>query len=246
MNSDGSDFKNLSVSIGDLIASAKAKESSQAAQDFSDRRHSQTSRESPFDTLTIALDTAATDGAPYRIAQPFRSVWCTLDTTDTTVKALMFVNSRENNSRVAPLTQNISYNFAALTNETFLTWPAQPGKKLVLLLLREGTIVPGTQIQTSSGGVSLTAGSALTTTRLASIAAATPTILFPMNVNRKTGTWVNDTGQIAFVGTAVVSNTGTNRGIPVSAGASFTWRNPAALYAYFGAAVTETSIMEES
>jgi hypothetical protein len=234
MNSDGSDFKNLSVSIGDLIASAKAKESSQAAQDFSDRRHSQ----------TIALDTAATDGAPYRIAQPFRSVWCTLDTTDTTVKALMFVNSRENNSRVAPLTQNISYNFAALTNETFLTWPAQPGKKLVLLLLREGTIVPGTQIQTSSGGVSLTAGSALTTTRLASIAAATPTILFPMNVNRKTGTWVNDTGQIAFVGTAVVSN--TNRGIPVSAGASFTWRNPAALYAYFGAAVTETSIMEES
>lgn len=194
----------------------------------------------------LALDTAATETNPYKIGIPFDGVFVR-DATDslTTVKLSFHSSDSLQLQNAVDLKINDSFELPKPVGSGYLQWAAQAGKTLTLFVFLGGKFKSGSQLSLTAGGVSITEGSAFVTAQF-SLTAATASVIFAVDTARKMGTWRNETSATVWVGTSVVSNTGSNKGIPVLNNEIVVWRNSAALYGYSVAGATDQSKMTES
>lgn len=186
----------------------------------------------PFEvqSITLALDTAATQQNPYIIGFPFKSVYIAA-ATDTVVGVNLFPNAIESFQSSIPLKQNDSWIVDEPVAKAFLTWSAQAGKTITLIFFVSSMFQSGSQLSISGGGVSISEGTTFTTSQVA-LTAATATLVAASLSTRKLLSVQNNTGADVWFGGVSVSNTGTNQGLRISPGAILQWRNTAALYAY--------------
>ncbi len=193
--------------------------------------------------VTIDLTSVRLDTDPYLISFPFKSL-AVLSATDSNVSINVKLSTQDTYQDGIPLKKGTSFVLPQPTNKAFLNWTAQVGKTITLLLMVSGEFRSNILDLVNSGSITVSEGTSFTTAVVA-LTAATATQLFPANTTRKTGTWVNDTGSDVWLGNASVSSSGVNKGMRVAPGASFTYRNTSALYAFsVGGSATEV-IFEE-
>lgn len=208
-------------------------------------RRSSDQRPFTMQKIVIPLDTAATEGNPYRIHFPFSAVFVR-DATDslTNVYLAAHADDIQQIQNSIQLKINDAFSFQQAIGGAFLTWAAQSGKSITLYFFLDAQMKSGSQLSLNAGGLSINDGSAFTVAPVV-ILATTPKQIFSASASRKVGTFENETGADIWIGGATVSNTGATKGLRVPAGGAVKWRNTAALYAYSVAGGTITA-MEES
>lgn len=197
--------------------------------------------------IPLELDAARTAQNPFVISAPFTAFYVE-EATDTNVSIRMSLTSPEgqNISQYTTLRENDSGEFEDPIRAAYLTWPAQVGKTLTLVIYLGVAFRPGSQISVNSGGVSINDGSAVANS-VVTLAAAAATVLFAADATRKVGSAFNDTGATLYLGgTATVTDTGATKGFPWLPGAPLTWRNTAALYCYNPGGTVSTTILTET
>ena len=189
-----------------------------------------TQRPFAIQSMTLPLDTAAGVGNPYKIGFPFRSIFVRTATDSITTVSLQ-PDSIDSFQSAVPLTINDSMDFETVVSSAFLTWTAQAGKTITLVFFVDAAFRSGSQLSVSSGGVSISEGTAVTTT-LKTFVAATQLSVFASSTLRKVGTFQNNTGNSVWMGPTGVTNSGSSIGIEVPAGGTFIWKNTAQLFGY--------------
>jgi hypothetical protein len=181
--------------------------------------------------IVLELDTARDQSNPFVIGFPFKSAFVR-DATDQVVSVELYPNTTDLFQESAQLKINDSLVFPNQLARAYLTWDAQPGKTITLLLFTRGEFRSGSQLSLTGGGSAITEGSAVATST-STLVAATATEIFAQLTTRKVGTFRNNSGASIWVGPAGVNNTpGANMGFEVLNGEVFTWKNTAALYGY--------------
>lgn len=184
----------------------------------------------PFSVQSITLNLTTGSVNPYKIGGAFRSVFV-VSATDTSTTINLQPNSADSYQSAIPMKLNDAWSSEYPISEAYLSWSAQSGKSITILLFVDSEFRPGSQISVVGGGVSISEGSAFTTSQV-SLTAATATLVAASNSSRKLTSFQNNTGGPVWFGGSSVSNTGANQGQRCEAGAIFYWRNSAALYAY--------------
>lgn len=201
----------------------------------------------PLDIMVVDIDltTARTIENPYTIGFPFKSVFVR-NATDSSVSIKLRPWSSDSLQGDITLKNNDSFLFGLSVARAFLSWGAQSGKTIQLIFSLRGEFRSGSQVSSTSGGVSISRGSAQSTSTF-TFTAATATQIFSSNTTRKLGTWVNETGATVWIGPSTVTNSGSTKGVPVAPGQTLQWENSASLYGYSvaGSAVDQVK-MEES
>lgn len=199
-------------------------------------------QQAPVRYITLALDTAVLAGAPRELGCTMQSL-VVLGTTDPTVSVNIRLSTQDTSNDSFPLKNNAQIKLPFPVSKVFLDWPAQPGKTISFLVMTIGEFSTNQLVSSLAAQVTTYTGSTVTQSAVV-LAAATATILFPLDTTRKSGTWRNESGADVWVGNISVSNTGANRGLHVLNGDLFSWTNTAALYAYSVAGSTETILVE--
>jgi len=183
-----------------------------------------------YRTLTLALDTAKLATQPYKIGFPFKSLQV-YDATDTNVTVYLKASSQDDSQDWITLTKNNSLEFTKPIREAYLYWTAQTSKSIKIIFLLSGKFATNQFVQTSTGGVTLYDGSAVSPSAGATVA-ATAAALFASDTSRKMALIQNNgTIPIFISGTSsVTTDTGANPGIKLNPGESFEWRSSAACY----------------
>lgn len=171
-----------------------------------------TTREKPLDTIIF----------------DFKSIVITDGTDNETYLNVLF-DRANGGKQIVKMKNNASYNFEFLVTEVTIFSPAQSGKKITVLLSKDGVYTTGALI--NSGVVYVAVPTTRTVTNPV-ISAGAPTLILAANVNRKRATFQNNTGASGFVGGSGVSDAGGTRGIEVPNGATVEDSNTAALYFY--------------
>lgn len=180
-------------------------------------------------TLTLDLSQERRADNPLEVNFPFRSLFVR-DATDADVEIQWRAASRATFQGVVPIQLNDSF-VNPYRMKGYFHWSAQAGKSITLIFFATIEFRPGSQISNTAGGVSISEGASMSHS-VVTLAAATATEIVASSSTRKLATIQNNTGSDIWVGTSAVSNTGANLGIQVPAGATFQWRNTAALYGY--------------
>lgn len=226
---------------------AKQSRVDRAAKDFSDIQTSIEWADIPFQLYTIDLTNGYDMYNPFEISVPFKSMWV-YAATDTAVSAKLHLNSKKIPHIIngLPIAKNFAVSFPSTVGVAYITAPAQSGKTISIVVVKDGTITPGLTLSQNAGGVAINEGSSLTTRDRTGldIASLGRTIICPVNTSRNSETIVNYTGQSLWLGDAnVTDDTLSYPGIRVDNGDAFVWKNTAALYAYNpGGALTDAKI----
>ena len=121
-------------------------------------------RDQPFLPIAVDLTNGFTESAPFEFpTYPFTSMWV-YDATDSTCNAKLILNSKEvqNIRNGLTIKKNVAYNSNKKIPVAYLTATAQASKTLYILLIRDGTIDPGTTLSTLAGGINITSGDSMT------------------------------------------------------------------------------------
>lgn len=180
--------------------------------------------------ITLDLSTARTSSNPMKVSIPFRSIFVRA-ATDVLASVELRPNSVDSFQSAIPLKINDSFAFPIQQSQGYLTWEAQAGKTMDLYFFVSGEFRSGSQISQTGGGVAIVDGSAFTRS-VTTLVAATATAILAADTSRKICSIQNNTGSTLYVGDSAITSSGATRGYEVPAGATFQWRNTAALYAY--------------
>lgn len=179
--------------------------------------------------ITIALDTATPIQTPYRVSFPFRSVFVR-SATDSSVQVSLRPNTSDSIQGDIPLKNNDSIVFPSPLAEAYLTWTAQAGKSMTLVFFVSGEFRTGTQVSSTSGGVSITDGDAVSNQATATV--TTVAQLFAADTSRKKMMIVNASGVKIYLGDVTTTDdSGTKIGIPMNPGDTYAWENTSACFA---------------
>lgn len=182
-------------------------------------------------TLVIDLSVARDVANPFKVSFPFKSVYVQ-DATDNNVIIQMQPNTNDSFQSTLQLKKNDSLMLGDPIASAFLSWSAQSGKTITLQFFVNAEFRSGSQISVNSGGVSINDGSSASQS-VTTLLAATATQILATDTTRKHAMIQNNTGGDLYFGpTSTLSDSGTSKGLWVSAGGFFQWRNTAALYAY--------------
>lgn len=204
------------------------------------------STRSPFEvqTIELSLDSAREIGNAYKISNAFRSIFVR-DATDPNVEVLLSPSTADSYQSPVPLRYNDSLDLGRQLSGAFITWKAQPGKKVTLLVFVSSFFRSGSQVSLTSGGVSVSDGNSA----IDSCVSVTGTVvqqIFSNDTTRKKGTIQNRTGGSIYIGPLnTVSNAGATAGFELKPGDVFFWRNTAALYCYPTATLANSLFLRE-
>lgn len=181
---------------------------------------------------TVDLSTARTISDPKKISGQFRSIYIQ-SATDTIANIQVIFGSRDSVQSAFSMRQNDSVSMDLPVSEAYIYWAAQAGKTLTFVTFTNARFESGSQISVSGGGVSINEGSTVGAATRVTLVAATAAIIAAQNTSRKTCLIQNNTGGDLFIsGTSAVTNTGATRGITLSSGAIYEYKNTGALYGY--------------
>lgn len=197
----------------------------------------------PFQVYTevIDLSTAQSDSNPRLFSFAFKSI-ALVKGTDTSTEVRAKFNSNDSGVSLVPFKNNSSLSCDRMFSGVSLSWDAQPGKVLTLLLFLNAKYESGSFV--NDGTVNVARATA-TTQAAVTLGAASSTLLLAANVNRERVTFQNNTGASLWIGGVGVTNTGANRGLEILDGDFFSFDNVGAFYGYsiLGGTVT---IIEET
>lgn len=188
----------------------------------------------PFSVQIVQLDlsTAKLETDPYPIRFPFRSFYIQ-SATDTYANIQVKVGSRDTTQSGFTAKQNDSFSADIPQAEAYLYWSAQSGKSMTIVFFTDAEFRSGSQISVSGGGVSINEGTSVSAATRVILSAATAAIIAPTDSTRKTSVIQNNTsGDLFISGTSAVTNSGATRGITLTPGTIYEYRNTGALYGY--------------
>lgn len=186
----------------------------------------------PFGLQSIVLDLSADQLVtnPFKVSFPFKSLYI-MDASDP--NAYVYFKPETDNtyqSAVKLQLKDILNAGFPIAGGNFY-WDAQSGKSITVIFSVEMEFRSGSQVQNTTGGVTLADGTGFTTT-VTTLAAASATAALAQSFTRKVATIQNNSGASIWVGPSTVTNGSTTLGFEIGAGQSFQWRNSQALYAY--------------
>jgi hypothetical protein len=180
--------------------------------------------------FTLDLSEARDINDPLIVGFPFKSVFVG-SASNTSLLVNMRVFAKDAQQSSFPLQRKDAVSFENPITQAFLHWDAfDVNDTIDLYFFRTGDFRSGSQISVSSGGVTVSDGSILTT-NVHTLAATTATSILNQDTSRKTATIQNNTTDFVFLGTATINGV-SDYGIKLSPGQAFNYNNTAALYAY--------------
>lgn len=208
-------------------------------------------REQPFLPIAVDLTNGYTEAAPFEFpTYPFSSLWV-YDATDSTCSAKLVLNSKEkqNISNGLTIKKNVAYNSNKQIPVAYLTASAQASKTLYILLIKDGTIDPGTTLSTLAGGINITTGDSMTpgtpvavTTAATQILAASSTRKNAVIGNPRTSgvdLWISGSGAVTAEGAA-------NPGILLEPGDYYEYHGQGAIYGITAAGNVSATVQTET
>lgn len=204
----------------------------------------------PFRQQRIVLDltTAASRGNPYKIGFPFTALRVeTATDNDVNVRLSLNSDTDQQIDNYTKLVKNDSMEFSSPQYNGWLTWTAQSGKSITLILYVDVAFRSGTQTSTLSGGVVISAGSGMTPQTSVSVA-TTATLIFASSSSRYKNTIQNLGSNDVYISgvNTVTDDTGSTPGILLQPGASYEWINSGACYGIAKGAASTVSINTEA
>lgn len=197
---------------------------------------------SDIQVYTIPLDTAKTFADPFIIGYAFKTLWLKNATDNTTEVSVRFNDKDRVNSEV-PLRNNDVVESESLFGSAYLSWSAQPGKTITLIVGVRTSFKSGALI--NSGTLNLAVPATATGPTRVTLAAATAAVVVAADPATKNAIVQNHTGAPAWYGpSSSVSNTGANQGIEVPDKGILLWSNQTALYGYSVAGGDVTIVKE--
>lgn len=189
-------------------------------------------QENPFtvQTITIPLDKARDVGNPLTLNIPHRSIYVQ-DATDVNVTASVQMQSRDSINSTFTIRKNDAWTNDSIIPQVNLSWSAQAGKTITLVFFYNTEFRSGSQISVTGGGVLVSEGSSYSD-QILTLSIGTQTLVFASDSTRFVGVIQNTTSYSIWVGSSTVTSSGLTRGYEIPPGASFEWKNTAALYAY--------------
>lgn len=198
--------------------------------------------------ITLDLTTAASRGNPYKIGFPFTALRVE-SATDNDVNVRLSLNSDTDQQidNYTKLVKNDSMEFSSPQSNGWLTWTAQSGKTITLILYVDVAFRSGTQTSTLSGGVVITAGSGMTPQTPVSVL-TTVTTLFTASATRYKNTIQNLGSNDIYISgiNTVTIGSGILPGIKLSPGDTYEWINAGACYGIADGAASTVSINTEA
>lgn len=178
------------------------------------------------------LGTARGEGSPFKINFPVTSFHVE-DATDsnTVVRVSAFSASINQINNYKEVKINDAIEFDRPVNELNLTWDAQPGKTMTLVVFVDMKFRSGSQLSLTAGGVSVTEGDTWSHSAEA-CDDATPALLLASNSDRKLGLIQNKTGYDLYVG-STNAMTADESSILVEPGESWETRYTGDVYGLF-------------
>lgn len=212
-----------------------------ALQDLSDKLFEQTRYSTdvrPTSQYRIKLDltNARTAVNPYKIGFPWKSIFVE-DASDSLVEVRLsvHVNDQFNMDNYKVLNFNSQFKSQYQISAGFLTWDAQPGKSMTLILFTDIDFDSGRTISVASGGTAVVWGDSHVQTN--PTITNTPSMILPADADRK-GAYIQNYGAVSvYVGPTNLVTTGlpyspsnTNKGIEIPVGASFWYASTGELW----------------
>ena len=198
--------------------------------------------------ITLDLTTAAAKGNPYKIGFPFTAIRVeTATDNDVNVRLSLNADTDQQIDNYTKLVKNDSMEFSAPQNNGWLTWTAQSGKSITLILYVDVAFRSGTQTSTLSGGVVITAGSGMTPQTKVSVL-TTATLLFAASTTRYKNTIQNIGSNDVYISgiNTVTIGSGILPGILLQPGDTYEWINSGACYGIADGAASTVSINTEA
>ena len=202
----------------------------------------------PYDIQikTIDLSTLRTNQNPERIGFPFQSYFV-VSATSSLATCNLQVTSQDSWSQGIPLTLRDTGRMGFPVRQAFITNTAQPGLTMTILFSVNTQFTSGSQIQTTTGGVSISTGSTMTPQTAVAVL-TTATLISAANSTAKTRTlqlasgggpiWISGTSSVTVEGGALP-------GIRLEAGDTYEWQNQGAIYAIANAVGSTLQINTE-
>lgn len=183
----------------------------------------------PFQMQRIVIDltTARLEGDPYKLNFPVLSMHVESATdSGSNIRVSLNSDSSLQIQNYKKMILNDAMELDHATNGLFLTWPAQSGKSLTLIVFVGVRFRSGSQLSITAGGVSITEGDTFTDSNV--VVAATATQLAASSSTRKVLFVQNQSGQPMYIGDSTVT---TTKGALLAVGGSLEWKSAAACYA---------------
>ena len=188
----------------------------------------------PYDIQikTFNLSTARTAQNPEKIGFPFKSYFVVAATSTLATAGLQFT-SQDSWAQPVPIGLKDTGELAFPVRQAFLTNAAQPGLSITIAFSVNTRFTSGTQVQSTSGGVSVTTGSTMTpktavpvlaTATLISAADSTAKVRTLQLASGAASVWLSGT-------TAVTVEGGLLPGIRLDPGDTYEWTNQGPIYA---------------
>lgn len=208
-------------------------------------------REQPFLPITVDLTNGYTEDKPFEFpTYPFTSLWV-YDATDSTCNAKLILNSKEkqNISNGLTIKKNVAYNSNKQIPVAYLTATAQASKILYILLIKDGTIDPGTTLSTLAGGINITTGDSMTPAAPVAVT-TTATSIISSSSTRKNATIGNPrtSGVDLWISgdSTVTAEAGAKPGILLQPGDYFIYQGQGAIYGITAAGTCNATVQTET
>lgn len=170
-------------------------------------------------------------------------------TTDTTANVNLSLNSGDIQqiNNFTKLQANDSIVFKKPVKGIWLTWDAQPSKKIVLVAYVDVEFQSGSQVSITSGSVSVGTGSSMTPQNKFSLLAGTAMQIDGFDPTRKKLSIQNIGGAPVFIsGNATVTDdTGATPGIQLLPGDLYEWTNTGPVWGYAKGGPSTVSLNQE-
>ncbi len=209
-------------------------------------------RPKPFTKYEIDLTTARAATDAFVIASVGRAFQVGFYTTTDTAKVpltsqLVEIRVNENLSELE-FDGRHGTGYRGDFEKLYLSWAAQSGVTLQLIVfhfdetpwMNFDGIITGS---VTAASPKIIDGTAFTRT-VTTLVAATATSVLAVSTSRIVDTIQNNTGAVLYVGETGITDAGATQGYQVAAGASFQWRNGAALFCYSTAGGNITVLKE--
>ena len=167
----------------------------------------------PFSMQRIVLDltTARVEGDPFRIGFPITGLHVESATSSSTkVKMSLNAPTIDQIRNYKEIKLNDVMQFDKPISGASITWAAQSGQTMTIVVFVDVKFASGSQVSVTSGGVSITEGDAWSHDAAIACNGSTATELLNANTNRKLGVIQNDSAYKLYLGStsAVTSTTG--------------------------------------
>lgn len=204
--------------------------------------------ESPFvaQTFTIDLSTAKSEQDPFIIGFPFKTIVIKGAATDSTSTINVKFNKNDSGISTVPMIVNDVLNANVINAKAFLSWSAQAGKTITVIVYLHANYSSGSLV--NSGSVSVSPSSGFKALANPALGAATAAVLIASNVLAKRRTLQNNDTASIWIGPSNVTNAGATRGIELLTGSSTEISSSAAIYGYSvaGFAAGGITVLEET